>query len=519
MLLLCVVLATVSMVVAAPNPVAQTSCGAVEGVWDFDEEYPDSTLAKFYSIPYGSSERWMPPVNASCWGAETLNATYPKARCVQLESQSHCLSDRIQSEDCLNLDVYTRFLPGQASTKQSGPGPVFVWLHGGGLVVGWTTSYERVKSFAYAGDAIVVAVGYRLNAFGWLAHPALASADPRGVSGNYGLLDIQLALRWVQSNIHNFGGDPNVVTVIGQSSGGTAIFGLLCSPDSVGLMHRAISLSGSPNVTIDLQAAYEQNIPVVLQNTPCNQTSDAEVLACMRGLSLEDVANLMPNSFSVGPIVPQSINGQNFPGLPIVDGVTMTLPLLDALSTGLVDVPLIVQTMMQESDTLSPNATIYAMNSTEYNVFLEETMAQGGWNASAGDQIFNMYQDELAVSTELAYQQWMTDISFLCGSIQVGVAAGLGFKSPVYLSVVARYPDRYFSQGNLMPRIRYAGESMICMRERALIITCQGTCGTILWGRAPGTTTPSVTWPCRTSRPSAIWSTACCSCSSGRTSP
>ena len=118
--------------------------------------------------------------------------------------------------------------------------------------------------------------------------------------------------------------------------------------------------------------------------------------------------------------------------------------------------------MMQESDLLSPNATIYAMDESAYADFVQSVMVHGGWGKSAGDQIFDMYQAELAVSTELAYQQWLTDMSFFCGTIQVGIAAGTGFKSPVYLSVVARYPDHALFRSNLQPRVRYAGVHRQC---------------------------------------------------------
>jgi carboxylesterase type B len=114
-----------------------------------------------------------------------------------------------------------------------------------------------------------VTPNFRLGALGFLALPELSAADPRGSSGNYALLDIQLALQWVQANAHAFGGDAQRVTLIGQSSGGTNILALLASPTSVGLFSAGISLSGSPNITMDLTKAEEQGTELV-NNAHCS---------------------------------------------------------------------------------------------------------------------------------------------------------------------------------------------------------------------------------------------------------
>ena len=177
---------------------------------------------------------------------------------------------------------------------------------------GSSSMYSNVKNLAASGKMVVVAINYRLTAFGFLATSALGSADPRGVSGNYGILDQQLALQWVQDNIANFGGDPDSVTLIGQSSGGTSIFALLSSPASQGLFHGAISLSGSPNMTIDLQAAYAQNEALVSKH--CPSTVESDVLACLYNMTAIDVAYIIPFSFNNAPALPISPSGQFYPG-------------------------------------------------------------------------------------------------------------------------------------------------------------------------------------------------------------
>ena len=129
---------------------------------------------------------------------------------------------------------------------------------------------------------MAVSINYRLNGFGFMALPDLGTVDPRGVSGNYGFLDQQLGLRWVQDNIAAFGGDASRVTVWGQSSGGTSVLALLASPASNGLFSRALSLSGSPNITADLDFAYRQNDGFV-QQAGC--AGVANVTACLLQLS------------------------------------------------------------------------------------------------------------------------------------------------------------------------------------------------------------------------------------------
>ena len=429
-----VVCAMMAAAMAQPAPpVARTACGLVSG------SVIGGDLAAFFSIPYaapptGSSGRWKPPREPQCWpSSEIFSAQTPGNICWQMNGVPDCTTTRNQSEDCLSVDVYKRFLGAQT------PVPVIVWLHGGSLIAGYTTRYANLTQLALAGDIVLVSVGYRLNAFGFMAHPVLSSADPRGTSGNYGIMDQQAALRWVQSSIGGFGGDPKSVTVLGQSSGGTSIFALLSSPGSVGLFHGAISLSGSPNISITLSEAYTQNEPLIAQ-TACSNTPESELLICLYNLTALEVANMFPDAFDVSPLLPVSPSGQNYPGLPIVDGVTITTDLFSALATPIMDVPLVVQTMRAEMDTFEPNATIYAMTIPEYKAFLDTYYEEHGWSAAAGSQIAAMYGAEINETIQLAYQQWIAEYSFLCGNIQVALTAAASYQSPVYASLIAHNP-------------------------------------------------------------------------------
>jgi len=318
------------------------------------------------------------------------------------------------------------------------------------------------EGLAARGDVVLVAMNYRLNAFGWLTLPELDTIDPRGVSSNRGLLDIQEALRWVQSNVKAFGGDPHRVTLLGQSSGGTAILGLLASSVSRGLFSAAISLSASPNITVDIVSAQATFRTPVLNTCGLSaNTTSATILDCLQRLSPQEVATLLPKGFNVEPKLPQSPGGQQYLGLPVVDGVTIEVPALKALQRGVVDVPLILQTMLAEMDTYEGNTTIYNMSPTSYNQFLAQHFRSKGWTSAeeAARQLAVMYASEQANSTELAYQVFLADFSFLCGHLHLASAASGSFSSPVYLSVGVQAPSAPMPVMPGRPPCRHAGHN------------------------------------------------------------
>lgn len=135
-------------------------------------------------------------------------------------------------EDCLSLNVWTRHIGRNAA-------PVMVWIHGGSNI-GGTGAYPPFGPSLAAKGIVLVSFNYRLGALGFIAHPALTSESPHHSSGNYGILDQIAALRWIQSNIARFGGDPRNVTVFGESAGGVMACYLMASPLARGLFHRAI---------------------------------------------------------------------------------------------------------------------------------------------------------------------------------------------------------------------------------------------------------------------------------------
>jgi para-nitrobenzyl esterase len=206
-----------------------------------------------YAAPPVGDRRWRPAVPAPRWSAAREALAFG-SHCVQLPSPFGGVDGDPQrpsgSEDCLFLNVYApRFEPGDVPTGAASR-PVLVWIHGGGNVIGLADRYDG-GVLAARENVVVVTVNYRLGPLGWFRHAALREADasPEERSGNFGTLDLVRALEWVRDNIAGFGGDPERVTIFGESAGGTNVFTLLLAPQARGLFHRAIAQSGGTRIT------------------------------------------------------------------------------------------------------------------------------------------------------------------------------------------------------------------------------------------------------------------------------
>src|SRR5690554_2298307 len=228
-----------------PTPVAEISQGALLG--KRSERNPANTV--FKGIPYAAppvgERRWRVPVAAAGWQGERM-ATEFGPDCMQQPYPEGSFFYRpgcMSSEDCLYLNVL-------APDAADEPLPVMVWLHGGALTRG-SGAISTYDGASLAGkDVVLVTVNYRLGVFGYLAHLELvaesaAYSDGNYSAGNYGILDQIQALRWVQENIAAFGGDPNNVTIFGESAGAWSVHFLTASPLANGLFHKAIAQSGA----------------------------------------------------------------------------------------------------------------------------------------------------------------------------------------------------------------------------------------------------------------------------------
>lgn len=423
-------------------PRAEVSCGAVEGVWEEARGGPG--LAAFRGIPYAKQSRFLPPSAAGCeaWGGgEALNASEAGDVCWQAGGVLD--GTQTQSEDCLNLNVFTYELAGGVGEGV----PVLLWLYGGSLMLGSAEWYGRVQNLAEPGRAVVVAINYRLAAFGFLALSELSEADPRGTSGNLGFLDQQAAMRWVRDNVAAFGGDPSRVTLIGQSSGGTSVLAHLAMPSSAGLFAAGVSLSGSPNMTMSLDRAERLNRELFLPRTPC--AGAADVRACLLGMPAPALAAAAPDAWYGGDDFPSNTSGIGWPALAVVDGVTVPAPLLDALAAAAVDVPLILQNVECEDDS-SPDPAVLAYTPAALRSFLERNFEAWGAGPGLGDRVAELYAVELgpgAAAPAETYYAVSSDTGVTCGTKALATAAGASFRSPVYVSLVKGGPARPFPVG------------------------------------------------------------------------
>jgi para-nitrobenzyl esterase len=213
-----------------------THFGIVQGVEDADSTWVWKAIP--FARPPSGEFRWRAPQDPIPWAGVRRETAF-NAGCTRFSS---VLPGQINgSEDCLYLNVW-RPRDGQTGL------PVYVWIHGGGNSTGSSTEVPEYygNRIASRSRMVFVSVNYRLGPFGWFTMPALREgASAEDASGNYGTLDIVQSLKWIRQNIEAFGGDPESVTVTGESAGGINVLSLLISPSARGLFQRAMSESGA----------------------------------------------------------------------------------------------------------------------------------------------------------------------------------------------------------------------------------------------------------------------------------
>lgn len=235
-----------------------------------------ATMRSFKGIPYATPPvgplRWKPPQKAAAMTAP-LDATKYASGCVQ---DSNPFGTGSTNEDCLYLNVF--------APTGTGPFPVMVWIHGGAFLNGEATEYDATKLVEQG--VVVVTLNYRLGMMGFLAHSAIDNGAG-AASTNYGLLDQQLALHWVQDNIGSFGGDKTNVTIFGESAGGFSVHSQLVMPGAHGLFSHAIVESGAYGNTLQptLDSAKMQGQTFAM-NAHCPDPCTADYL---RSLKAADV--------------------------------------------------------------------------------------------------------------------------------------------------------------------------------------------------------------------------------------
>jgi para-nitrobenzyl esterase len=311
-----------SPVLAQPSPTVEISTGRLRG-------YVDNGVIAFKGVPYGEDTartRFQAPVAAKPWtGVRDCLSLGPRAP-QPPQGPSSLANPQLatpHSEDCLKLNVWT---PALDSRKR----PVMVWIHGGGYQNFSANSLlnDGVR-LSRKGDVVMVTLNHRLNAFGFL-HLAELGGERFADSGNAGMLDLILALRWVRDNIVQFGGDPSNVMLFGQSGGGAKSSVLMAMPAARGLFHKVWTMSGQ-QVTVTPAAMATDNARRVLE--AANLTPDQ-----LAAMPMEDLIRISNRSPYYGPV----LDMRNIPRHPFEPDAT-------PLSR---DIPLVMGNTREETTTL-----------------------------------------------------------------------------------------------------------------------------------------------------------------------
>jgi para-nitrobenzyl esterase len=322
-------------------------------------------VVSFKGIPFGMAPvgdgRWRPPRPAAPWSGEFVAERFAPA-CPQEASVIFGPIGRTD-EDCLALNVWTAASLGERR-------PVMVWLHGGGFTTGTGSSPLYAGTALAKLGAVVVTINYRLGPLGFLAHEALSAESPGGVSGNDGLRDQLLALRWVRESIAGFGGDPERVTLFGESAGAASIARLLVCPEAKGLFQRAILQSGGPIEGdrrlrdrvggLDSMEEVGRRLAVTLG---CHSADPAAQLRTLRAASAADV--LAAARPAQGPFA----NGDRYG--PVIDAALIPGEPLELIRAGRFHrVPIIAGTNLNEGTIFLPHLPIRTID--EFRGFLRD---------------------------------------------------------------------------------------------------------------------------------------------------
>lgn len=301
--------------------VVSTDCGTVGG--KINIAAGGTKISTYRNIPYAipplKELRWKPSVLLSdgddtCWDSEYNGTLDNIIKCV---NGSAIVGTSYGVEDCLHLSVRTPDVNGSR--------PVIVWIHGGGLIQGHSEApgYMADADFTEAMDAVTVNINYRLGLMGFMSVEEFWNSTT-GNYANFGFSDQITALKWIAANIANFGGNPNSVTIIGESGGGSAVLGLLSSPKANNLFHKAISLSPAPFWNTTYIQANEM-FKGWVNNTGCNQVTKTERLTCMQNLDILTVSN------AAVPFYSQKMNTAyfDFPMSQGLDGEVIGMAVID----------------------------------------------------------------------------------------------------------------------------------------------------------------------------------------------
>ena len=399
-----------------------TEHGILEGAWS----EADASIGVFRGIPYAQPPvgdlRWRAPQDLASWTG-VRHATKFGAACWQSYSDDAFVWSRGEfprSEDCLHLNIWQ-------PKKADATAPVMVWFHGGAH----TGGFAHVELFDGTELArqgvVVVTVNYRLGPWGFLAHPALAEESEHNSTGNYGLMDKIAALKWVQKNIRSFGGNPDNVTLFGQSAGSSSVCALMASPLASGLFHKAIGQSAACLVKEKRDANGQQRGARLAQLALGElgaQDSESQVTAKqLRSIDNQSLLSAMENSpWSEGSRI-------------VVDGWVLPEAPVDVFNANQqAKVPLLVGSLANEGHELLPLNN--ALTESELDQYLSKTFAETAPKLKA------LYAEDLAISPGMALREILTD-AFMAMSMRGWAQYNHNADQPTYLYYMDYVPPAY----------------------------------------------------------------------------
>lgn len=381
-----------------------TESGLVRGL-----EKPDHHL--FLGVPYGESMggagRWLPLEPVRPW-TEVREANMFGSICPQQK-----VGQAVGDDNCLFLNVT---IPIVQANETSGEFPVMVWIHGGAHVQGAGSEYGA-ELLAVKGRVVVVTLNYRLGAFGFASLPGFSGSGGR-ISAETGLEDQQAALRWVQRNIKNFGGDPKNVTLFGESAGGIHTCLHLVSPKAKGLFHKVIMQSGScatPSFRPGMyMPTYLENIPAYrdLQSSISSGEKFAEKVGCKDPATQVQCLQNLDNA--------KLLKEQAEAVAPVAGGSLLPEDPLQAISRGSFNkVPIIYGTTRDEHQFYHALYKVLAAKMPKDEKGLEEYVRQAVGEKHV-TEVLSRYPLTSFPSVELAWIRMVTDSSWACPSLELG---------------------------------------------------------------------------------------------------
>ena len=331
----------ISMADAQPKtPVVNTKQGAVEGI------VQEGTMA-YLGIPYAKVERFMPPQPVKKWsGVRKCDHWGP----MTMQQTNRPMTEEQMSENCCVLNVWTTDIPSSKIKSPATLKPVMFWLHGGGFDSG-TSEWDPGMCLAKK-DVVVVSINHRLNILGFLDLSTVSKKYK--YSGNVGMLDAVQALEWVRDNIAKFGGDPNNVTIFGESGGGGKVGTLMCMPKAKGLFHKAIIMSGTI-LNVNTKAMTEELGEAVLKELGIDKKNIDKI----NKVSYKDL-------YAAGQRAMAASIGTRKPGTPMMWGfgptpdgeVLLQQPFQPAFASISDDIPLMIGTTFNELQRVRYNQKI-----------------------------------------------------------------------------------------------------------------------------------------------------------------